>query len=198
MFLIRSDGKTPHERIRGRHYNGEVVEFSETVNNKLPVGDLSKADSRWGLGIWLGKSLSSDEHYVGTENGVSRMRSIWRKVEAERWNKAALDRMVGSPWEPVPPGMKPKQKRHVYITLERAARHGWTVGCPRCHDWENKKVEHSPACIERFSKFYPGETQKEEMKVERPEVTTTEPTTKEPEREKSQERRLENPYRVVH
>ena len=66
----------PHERIRGRHYNGEIVEFAETVNNKLPVSDLSKADSRWGLGIWLGKWLSSDEHYVGTPQGVVRMYSI--------------------------------------------------------------------------------------------------------------------------
>ena len=97
------------------------------------------------------------------------MRSISRKPEKERWNKAALDRFVGTPWGPVPPGVKTRKKRHVYITIDRVVKHGWTPGCPRCDDWENKQLNHSKACIERFTKLYPGETHKEEMDVAKPE-----------------------------
>ena len=36
MLLV----KNPCERIGGRHYKGEIVEFVEHVNNNLPIGDL--------------------------------------------------------------------------------------------------------------------------------------------------------------
>ena len=32
-------------------------------------------DDRWNLVLWLGKSLASDEHFVGTSAGVRRCRS---------------------------------------------------------------------------------------------------------------------------
>ena len=30
-FLVKADGKTPYERLKGREYKGEVVEPFETV-----------------------------------------------------------------------------------------------------------------------------------------------------------------------
>ena len=48
----------------------------------------------------LGKSLQSDEHYIGTTDGIMRCRSIWRRAENRRWSLEHLDKMKGSPWQP--------------------------------------------------------------------------------------------------
>ena len=53
-----------------------MAEFGETVHNKLPVADIGKADPRWSVGIWLGKTLKSDEHIVATHQGCKNCRSI--------------------------------------------------------------------------------------------------------------------------
>ena len=59
-FQVKVDGKTPYERLRHRPYQGEVVEFGETVHSKDP-DKLGKLEDRWFIGAWLGKSLASDE-----------------------------------------------------------------------------------------------------------------------------------------
>ena len=63
------------------------AEFAEVVHFRDPgkAADMPKLDDRWNLGLWLGKSLASDEHYVGTSAGVRRCRSIWRRPERQRW-----------------------------------------------------------------------------------------------------------------
>ena len=118
-FLIKTDGKTPHERLRGRPYRGEIAEFAETVHNKLAIDTIGKADDRWSVGIWVGKTLRADEHLVGTSGGVKTCRSIWRRPEGKRFDKNALDRMVGSPWDPVPSTVREVKPRSVYITYDR-------------------------------------------------------------------------------
>ena len=74
---VKSDGKIPYERLRGRQYGGRVAEFAEVVHIRDPrkAADMPKLDDGWGLGLWLGKSLASDGHYVGTSAGVRRCRS---------------------------------------------------------------------------------------------------------------------------
>ena len=52
---------------------------------------MPKLEDRWSLGLWLGKSLASDEHNVGTSAGVRRCRSIWRRPENQRWSKKVLN-----------------------------------------------------------------------------------------------------------
>ena len=51
-YLVKVDGKTAHERLRGKHYHGEIAEFAETVHNKLAIDTIGKADDRWAVGIW--------------------------------------------------------------------------------------------------------------------------------------------------
>ena len=57
---VKSDGKTPYERLRGRPYQGQVAEFAEVVHVRDPkkAADMPKLDDRWNLGVWLGKSLA--------------------------------------------------------------------------------------------------------------------------------------------
>ena len=58
---------------------------------------MPKLGDRWNLGLWLGKSLASDEHCVGTSAGVRRCRSIWRRPEKQRWDRKMLIEMNGEP-----------------------------------------------------------------------------------------------------
>ncbi len=137
-FLIKTDGKTPYERLRGQEYKGEVVEPFEVVHYKLQGDKKGKLDAQSAIGVWIGKSLNSDEHYLGTPDGIRRCRSIWRRPEKKRWDRAVLDKMKGSPWQPrglptvMPktlggvsaPGTPGGRPKGVYITLDRQIRNG--------------------------------------------------------------------------
>ena len=61
-YQVKSDGRTPYERLRaGKPYNGQVAEFGEVVRYKNPdsPSELAKVDSRWTHGVWLGKATST-------------------------------------------------------------------------------------------------------------------------------------------
>ena len=147
-YQVKVDGKTPYERLRRRPYNGEVVEFGEVVHYKPSVpGGPAKLDDRWFIGVWLGKSLASDEHLVGTASGVHRCRSIWRRPGRNRWVKKVLEEFQGTPWDPTPRKQAEPVPRGVYITLDRQIEHGPTPGCPACAG--DSRI-HSKACRERF------------------------------------------------
>ena len=103
-------------------------------------------------GIWLGKTLSADEHVIGTPQGIRKCRSVWRRPEPRRWEKHRLEAVTGTPWQPkgqalvVPGDNKPltlpdgRKVRSAYITLERQIKHGPTPGCPGCNclGWRGK------------------------------------------------------------
>ena len=65
-YLVKADGKTPYERLRNRPYRGQIAEFGEVLHYRDPqkAKDMPKLDSRWTLGVWLGTSMASDEHYL--------------------------------------------------------------------------------------------------------------------------------------
>ena len=159
-YQVKSDGKTPYERLRGRPYQGQVAEFAEVVHFRDPgnAADMPKLDDRLNLGLWLGKSLASDEHYVGASAGVRRCRSIWRRPEKQRWDRKMLTEMNGEPWNPTAHHQDtPPQVRGVYITLERQIKHGGTKGCAAC--FGNAKV-HSSECRARFQDIVDNEAAK--------------------------------------
>ena len=93
-FQIKADGKTPYERLRNRAQHGEV-ELSEAVHHEDPAKDVGKMDDKWHVGVWLGKSMASDEHHIGTNAGAKLCRSIWRRPRKARWAPRTLDEFVG-------------------------------------------------------------------------------------------------------
>ena len=116
---------------------------------------MPKLDDRWSLGLWLGRSLASDEHSVGTSAGVRRCRSIWRSPENQRWRRKAFNEMIGDPWNPTPqPKEKPQVPCGVYITVDRGIKYGGTKVCPAC--FGHAKV-HSPECRARFQDIVDNE-----------------------------------------
>ena len=104
---------------------GEIVEQFEVVHYKLE--DEGKADPQTGVGVWLGKTLGSDEHLLGAADGVRKCRSAFRRPEGKRWDRTVLDRMKGVPWQPKmgrtamrgKPAPATPGKRGVYITVDR-------------------------------------------------------------------------------
>eukprot|EP00972_Heterocapsa_arctica_P098681 14561972-Heterocapsa_arctica.AAC.1 len=57
-----------------------------------------KLEPRWSDGVWLGKRYESDEHLIGTADGVVKCRAIAQKPTKPRWNKQAISQLKGVPW----------------------------------------------------------------------------------------------------
>ena len=78
-------GATSFQVLRGVPYEGQLVRFGEVVVYRYPFGlagdghGRHKLDPRWGVGVWLGRTESSNEHVVGTERGVERVRVVRRR-----------------------------------------------------------------------------------------------------------------------
>ena len=75
-------GYTAYFAVYGVNYTGSVVPFAETVMARVPVSKtgqrrsmggivprLTKADTAWVKGIWVGKTTSNDEHIILTVAG---------------------------------------------------------------------------------------------------------------------------------
>ena len=159
-YRIREDGKTAHEKIRGKKFRRETAEFGECVWYLKPgTKGKEKWVSRWGDGVWLGIRDESGETIIGTKQGTIKVATFRRKGDpAERWNKEEIMGIVGVPWEPVPGSgrvelksrvvfpeerkkpesptegeEKEKKERREYITMADLKKYGFTMkGCEGC------------------------------------------------------------------
>ena len=137
-------------------------------------------DAQTAVGVWIGKSLNSDEHYIGTAQGIRRCRSTYRRPEKKRWDEKIMQTMNGFPWQPrgiettLPgtpapgtpapgtPGVGDgSKKRSVYIPLDRQIKHGSTPGCPGCSSTLENPKPHNAECKARFEALYPKRTETE-------------------------------------
>ena len=57
-YLIKTDGRTAYERLRGREYKGEVAECMEVVNYKLAETQRGKLDAQSAIGVWKGQEYA--------------------------------------------------------------------------------------------------------------------------------------------
>ena len=70
-YSVGPDGKTAHERLKGRPFSAPVTEFGECVwYRKVKPERLGKINSKWGEGLWLGIRDQSTESLIGTPNGI--------------------------------------------------------------------------------------------------------------------------------
>ena len=178
-YQVGEDGKTAYERHRGRKFKKEAAEFGEGAMAMVP-GEPKSMDrrDRWIEGIWLGIHEESGEVYIGTEDGIVKVRTIKRFAkEEERWGRKRLDRIKGTPWEPTEgsesihvkaaiakmtgvrttdpvPRMdvKEPQVRRVYIKKQDIERLGMTDNCPGCLAAiaGSRPVGHTEECRKRI------------------------------------------------
>ena len=104
-FLVGKDGRTAHERRRGRKCKIPVAKCGESVWYKRIRESKERKDkfeSEWEEGIWLGHSRASNEVLIGTDEGVVRTYTVKRKPEGERWSSEKIKSMKGTPHRPDP------------------------------------------------------------------------------------------------
>ena len=112
----KKTAKTPYERVTGRVYNGVVFTMLEPVMVRASdVEKRPKMDPRWIPGLWLGRSATSDEHLVGTPQGVMRGRSV-RPLPTAEAPKDLYEHMTWTPWCQSPAAMVKQTEEKPMIT----------------------------------------------------------------------------------
>lgn len=158
---LQPDGKTAMQKMKGRRVNVPLVPLGESILFKLPKVPNMPGDfrDRFEEGVWLGCTIRSGEHIVGTEKGCFKVSGIVRKSEDRRWSAEAVAKIKGSPKEPVPGSGTSKmvafskhrdepnvqkmeympvenkeepEVRVTYIFKKDIEKHGATEGCPGC------------------------------------------------------------------
>ena len=102
-FLKRQDSTTTaYEKIRHMSYQSPILLVGEAVACRRPGALVNKLESAWLEGVWLGRDGKTDEHLIGTPNGMVRIRALKRRLERRRWDTNLLNAMVWDPWNPTP------------------------------------------------------------------------------------------------
>ena len=183
-YMLGKDGRSAYERRTGRPCRIPVCKFGEYVWYKEARDHKDRRD-KWNTeeheGVWLGHTRSSNEHLIGTPNGVVKAYSIRKKMEEERWSRQALEAMKGTPDQTTPsPGVEGAdgppmefddgvaeelepdpmadpvglEVRRFRITPAMLQEHGYTDGCRGC---QRKRAglrgqrEHSEVCRQRIA-----------------------------------------------
>ena len=177
-YKLDNEGRTAYGRLHGREGIEKVCEFGEVVMWYVPKKIRAKLDQRWRYGVFLGRSLSSDQNYIGLNNGdVVCARAIVRVVMGIRWNADRVSKIHTTPItfkstsqdlieEETEPHAHPdpsadvediqRQTRRVPLFDADVKKHGFTDGCLRCRYLREgrttmaKGVRHSEECRDRI------------------------------------------------
>ena len=85
-----------------------------------------KASNKMDIGIWLGKTCETDEHYMGTSDGIVTARTCRRMASDEQWSLDTVKAVTGVPWNTGTGRLigRPRQARvQVQPTLPAASTH---------------------------------------------------------------------------
>ena len=99
-FHVGSDGKTAHQRIRGKPFNQQIAAFGEQILFKphKTTGPQQKLAVNWMDGCWLGFNTRTGERIVSNNAAVVAWRNTRRRNKEERWNREMLLGILGNPW----------------------------------------------------------------------------------------------------
>ena len=70
-----------------------MVPFGERVSFLRRDPSSNKVDVRFSTGVWLGHARSSNEHWIGTPEGVTLLPAVRRLATEEAWSGVALRAM---------------------------------------------------------------------------------------------------------
>lgn len=177
-FQLGSDGRTPYGRLHGRESHERVCEFGEMILWYVPKKMRAKLDQRWRYGIFLGRALSSDQHFIGLNSGdVVCARAMVRVVPNIRWSSDRISKIQTTPMtfrsgnldqieESTEPHSHPEPSADAEVTARQGRRlrvldadvkqYGYTESCPRCmylkqgRDAIAKGVRHNEECRDKI------------------------------------------------
>jgi len=81
-----TDKKTSYFRRWERGYTHAIGGFSEVVRFRKQGYSQPKLTSQWSVGLWVGRSTSSDEHIVLHESEIFRTRTVRRLAPSKQWD----------------------------------------------------------------------------------------------------------------
>ena len=103
MYQVGPDGQTARQRTRGRAAMANTVGLGEQVLYKpSKTVKLEKDEARWRKGTWLGVIDHTNEHIIGTAEGVVKCRAIHPREADKKWDVDAMQSIKGFPWKPNP------------------------------------------------------------------------------------------------
>ena len=123
-YQVGEDGKTAHERLKGKPFSRPVVEFGEKVHyRKSAKGPKeNKLDAKWDEGYFMGFNWRTAEAIIGTKGGATKVSTIRRVGAHRRWDAEGLDAVRGVPWQWDPDSDEDTQKLLVrHLTEEEKA-----------------------------------------------------------------------------
>ena len=110
-YQMRANGRTSNQDCFGTICAGILLRFVEQAIFRHPVGTAAgrnrqtfkqlrkeKAANRMDLGIWLGKTYETDEHFMGTSDGIFTARTCRRMPSDGQWKLDAKKAVTGVPW----------------------------------------------------------------------------------------------------
>ena len=126
-FQPGEDGFTEYYRQYQRNYQSAIFPFAEIVLWRDPGPHMFELRSKWGYGLWLGRSAARDCHVIGTRFGCFLVRGVRRMPPSARHHVQVLLSMRGTPSrlahggpaeprgvvEPPPPPVEPSGSRNV-------------------------------------------------------------------------------------
>ena len=100
VFGQHKDGSSPYAVVYGHEYQHAIFEFGESVIWRDPAGWplWAKLESRFGLGIWVGRAGRSGEHLLLTPKGTIKARAVKRRPANKHWDESILREARGLPW----------------------------------------------------------------------------------------------------
>ena len=130
---------------------------------------MNTTNSRSNFGVWLGMRNINAECFMGTAEGVFRAREVRRIEHQDRWNKEAINNVIGVPWRiadgkcgqagdklthcpPPPVPFEGAQVQRERITRTDTETFGTTAGCLGCNAIRSGKRAqvHSAPCRARI------------------------------------------------
>lgn len=85
-YHVGFDGKTAYERVKGKKFHQEIVEFGEKVMYRKGKSTGNKLDCKWEEGIYLGICWRTGGAKVGRADGVLVAHALRRVPIENRWN----------------------------------------------------------------------------------------------------------------
>ena len=154
--VLGTDNRTAWGRLHGKESTERICEFGEKVLWYVPKKQRAKLDVRWRHGLFLGRSMNSDQNFIGLPDGsVTCARAMVRLVPRRRWDMTQLGNITTMPMdhktkhldvieqEPDPHAYAPVEatedddaaqlkRRRMIVTWQNLQEFGFTPNCRRC------------------------------------------------------------------